>query len=354
MPVKDDMNPQRPKGHSQAGRAHRVVRRVLRLLVSGAVLVASSTGLVSTAAAQTGGRYALLIQGASGEEQYAKMHRQWVDSLAGTLRDTFGYDASRVIVVAEQARTGETRATAENVRTVVAGLARTLTAEDQLLVVLIGHGTGQAEDAKFNLVGPDLGVSEWAGLLKSVRASMAIVDTTSASFPYLAGLAAPGRVVITATSSYAQRYHTVFPDAFARALVDADADQNKDGRISILEAFTHASRLVQQHYEQRGTMATETAAIDDTGDGKGRMATVESPPNSVAALWYLNAPRVATSTDPETQKLLARQQTLTAQVDDLRRRQSSMPADEFTRQFEALLTELAEVSREVRRRTGGA
>jgi hypothetical protein len=323
-----------------------------RLALAAFVVLSSFAG-VSDAAAQTGERYALLVQGASGEEQYAKLHRQWLDSLAGTLRDTFGYERSHVVVIAEQPREGETRATAENVRTAVAGLASTMTASDQLLVVFIGHGTGQAEDAKFNLIGPDLAVSEWASLLKSVRGTMAIVDTTSASFPYLAGLAAPGRVVVTATNSYAQRFHTVFPDAFARALVDADADQNKDGRISILEAFTHASRLVQQHYEQRGTMATETAVIDDTGEGKGRLATVEAPPNSAAALWYLNAPRVATSSDPETQKLVARQQALTAQVDELRRRQSSMAADEFARQLEVLLTELAEVSREVRRRTGG-
>jgi hypothetical protein len=185
-----------------------------------------------------------------------------------------------------------------------------------------------------------------------VRATLAIVDTTSGSFPYLAGLAAPGRVVVTATNSYAQQYHTVFPDAFVRALTDADADQDKNSRISLLEAFTHASRLVGEYYEQKGTMATETAVIDDTGDGKGRLATVAAPEGSVAALLYLDAPKVATSTDPELQKLMTRQQALTDRVDDLRRRRSSMVEEEFTRQFEALLAELAEVSREVRRRSG--
>lgn len=303
--------------------------------------------------AQSGGRFALLIQGASGEAQYATMHRRWLDELAGVLRDQFGYDAAHVTIVADQPNEGEARATAANVRAAVARLAETLTPDDQLLVVFIGHGTGQDADAKFNLIGPDLSVSDWRALLEPVRARLAIVDTTSASYPYLAGLAAPGRVVVTATSSFAQRYHTVFPDAFVRALTDADADQDKNGRISMLEAFTHAARLVTRHYEESGTMATETAVIDDTGEGKGRQASVEAPPNSPASLLYLNAPRVATSSDPETQKLIARQQALTEQVDDLRRRQSSMAPEAFARQFEALLTELAEVSREVRRRTAG-
>jgi hypothetical protein len=319
------------------------------LLLLGLLTASPASG--QTAAAQ-GGRHALLIQGASGEEQYAKQHRAWLDSLAGTLRDRFGYDAAAVTIIAEQPRPGETRATAENVRAALARLATTLTDADQLLLVFIGHGTAQGQDAKFNLIGPDLSVSDWRALLAPVRATLAVVDTTSGSFPYLAGLAAPGRVVVTATNSYAQQFHTVFPDAFVRALTDPDADQDKNSRISLLEAFTHASRLVSQHYEQKGTMATETAVIDDTGDGKGRLATAETPAGSTAALLYLDAPRVATSADPELQKLLTRQQALTDQVDALRRRRASMPEDEFDRQFEALLAELAEVSREVRRRTG--
>lgn len=315
-------------------------------------LLAASPASGQTAVEQ-GGRHALLIQGASGEEQYAKQHRAWLDSLAGTLRDRFGYDPAAVTVIAEQPREGETRATAESVRAALARLASSLTEADQLLIVFIGHGTAQGQDAKFNLIGPDLSVSDWRALLAPVRATLAVVDTTSGSFPYLAGLAAPGRVVVTATSTYAQQFHTVFPDAFARALVDPDADQDKNGRMSLLEAVTHAARLVREHYEQKGTMATETAVIDDTGDGKGRPVAAEAPAGSTAALWYLDAPRVATSADPEIQKLLTRQQALTDQVDALRRRRASMPEDEFDRQFEALLAELAEVSRDVRRRTGG-
>jgi len=298
-------------------------------------------------------RQAVIVQGASGEPQYAKQHRAWVDELASVLRDQFGYDADAVTILVEQAGPGETRATADNVKAVFGRLAASLQPSDQLLIVMIGHGTAQGQDAKFNLVGRDLTVAEWSALLAPIQATVAVVDTTSGSFPYLAGLAGDGRVIVTATNSPAQQYHTVFPDAFIRALTDPDADQDKNSRISMLEAFTHASRLVGEHYERNGTMATETAVIDDTGDGTGRLASAEPSPGSPAALWYLNAPPVATSTDPELQALLTRQQALTDQVDDLRRRRPTMTEEDYTRQFEALLTELAEVSREVRRRSGG-
>jgi hypothetical protein len=328
-----------------------VVRHGFRAVVVGLWLL--SVCVVPALAQQPGGRHALIVQGASGEPQYAKQHRAWLDTLATTLREQFGYAAANVTILAEQAATGELRATAENVRIAAGRLAQNLTPADQLLIVFIGHGTAQGQEAKFNLIGPDLSVADWSALLKPVRATMAVIDTTSGSFPYLAGLAAPGRVVVTATNSFAQQFHTVFPDAFIRALAAADADQDKNGRLSVLEAFTYASRLVREHYEQKGTMATETAVIDVSGEGKGQIATAEFASNSPAALLYLNAPRVATSADPELQKLLTRQQALTDQIDDLRRRRDAIAADEFNRQFEALLAELAEVSRDVRRRSGG-
>jgi hypothetical protein len=312
---------------------------------------AAATLVAPRAASAENARFALVVQGASGGEQYAVQHRRWLDGLATTLRDRFKYDASHLTVLAEQPKAGEEKATAENVKLVLGRLATTMTATDQLIVVLIGHGSGEGDDAKFNLVGPDLSVTEWSALLKPVQGRLAIVDTTSASFPYLTGLAAPGRVVITATSSFGQRYHTQFPDGFVQALASPDADLDKDGRISLLEAFVFASRAVKTYYDQKGTMATESSVMDDTGTGKGiDAAAATSADASIAALTYFDTPVVATSSDPETQRLLARQQALNNQLEELRRKKASMPADEYDKQFEALMLDLAAVSRDIRGR----
>ena len=304
-------------------------------------------------AAAQGARYAVIVQGASGEDQYAVQHRRWLDALVTTLRERFRYDASHLIVLAEKPAAGEERATAESVRAVMSKLAKTMAPADQLAVILIGHGSGQGSDLKFNLIGPDLSVEEWAALVKPLPGRLAIINTSSASFPFIEGLAAPGRVIIAATSTPSQRFHTVFPESFIDALGNPAADVDKNARVSLLEAFTYAARLVAQHYERAGTMATELAAFDDDGDGKARTATATGPDGSVAALTYLDVATVATSTDPEVQKLLTRQQALTEEVDDLRRRQAQMPAAEFDRELERLLTELATVSRDIRQRTGG-
>jgi hypothetical protein len=308
------------------------------------------TSLPSTAAAQ-GARYAILVQGASGEEQYAVQHRRWVDSLAKVFRDKFKYDASHLVVLTEKPGAGEERADAATVRAALARLSKSMTASDQLVIILIGHGSGQGTDLKFNLMGPDLSIAEWATALTSVPGRIAVVNTASASFPFISALAGPGRVIITATNTPAQRYHTVFPEGFVEALSSDAADVDKNSRISLLEAFTYANRLVAEHYERAGTMATETAAIDDDGDGKPRTGPATGPDGNVAALTYLDGVVVATSADPEVQKLLVRQQALTEQVDDLRRRQGSMPAAQYESELEKLLTELAVVSRDIRLRS---
>jgi hypothetical protein len=299
-----------------------------------------------------GARHAVLVQGASGEPQYATLHRGWLDRLAVVLRDELKFDAASLTILAERPADGEERATADAVRAVLGRFAGSAGPDDLLFIMMIGHGSGVGADAKFNLVGPDLTAAEWKALLDPIAGRLVFVDATSASFGFLQTLSAPGRVVITATNSPAQRYHTVFPDAFIEALTAKAADQDQNGRISMLEAFTHASRLVAQHYEQAGTMATEHAVLDDTGAGNGRRAGEAGEDGAVADATYLDTVAAPTSTDPEIQKLLLRQQALTNELDALKRRRPAMSAEEYDREFERLATELALVSREIRQRGG--
>jgi hypothetical protein len=299
-------------------------------------------------------RYALVVEGASGGGEYATLHRQWLDALVKALRGPMAFDPAHVTVLAEQPGSGEGHATADEVRATLGRLAHDVGPDDLLFVMLIGHGGAEGGDAKFNLVGPDLDVAEWAALLKPIRGHLAFVDATSSSYRFLTGLAAPGRVIITATNADAQRYHTEFAGAFIQALTADAADADKNGRVSLLEAFLYASRLVKQHYDQKGDLSTEHAVFDDTGDGKGYdTATPGQAPGTVAGLTYLDRVAAPTSTDPALQQLLTRQQALTKQLDDLRRQRPSMTPEAYDDAFQKLMVDLAEVSREIRRRGGG-
>lgn len=329
-----------------------MIRRSRCGLRFGLLAALALLALPAVAAAQSK-RYAVIVEGASGEEQYATLHREWVDSLSKLLRERFKFDPANITVLAEKPGAGEEPARADNVKAVFTKLAGVVQPNDLLFVMLIGHGGGQGNEARFNLVGPDLAVGDWNELLKPVRGRVAFVNSASASAPYLTGLSAAGRVIITATSTAAQKYHSRFAPAFIQALAASEADLDKNNRISFLEAFTYASRLVGEHYKQTGYMATENALIDDNGDAKGRDAATAGPDGNVAGLTFLAPLDTPTSSDPETQKLIARQVELTQQIDDLRGRRSSMPPVAFDQEFERLIIELALVSRDVRKRTGG-
>ena len=141
--------------------------------VLAAVLRASS--------AFAGDQYAVVISGASGGDAYAQKYQTWRVAFTHLLREKFGYDDDRLIVLAESESEGVQKATRENVQRVFAELRKQLTKDDQLLVFLIGHGTtSDGEDAKFNLVGPDLSATEWADLLKPLPGRVVFVNTTSA------------------------------------------------------------------------------------------------------------------------------------------------------------------------------
>jgi hypothetical protein len=321
---------------------------VLKVLVLVLVLMVLTVP-VRTAASE---RYALIVTGALGEPAYGEQYAQWRQQAVTALLEKLAVDERKVFTLLDGG--DETHAaTAANVRKVLGALRSSITTDDVLLVLLIGHGSFDGVEAKFNLVGPDLSSAEWAGLIKPIAGRVVVVNTTAASFPFLEQLAGQRRIVITATDSVAQRFDTVFPEYFIRALTDPAADIDKNGRVSVWEAFTAASMGVKRYYTQRGTLATERALIDDDGDGVGREAGGEGKDGSAASRLYFD-PDVAGAapTDEVLLQLLQRRATLQIDVDDLKQRRQLMTPDEYALEFEKLMLDLARVSRDIRRRQG--
>src|SRR5439155_19524255 len=173
-------------------------------------LISCFSWLLIASTAFGGERYALVITGASGGETYAQKYLTWRVQFATILRDTFHYPPDHVVTLAETESDGVQKATREHVQRALGDLRKRMTKDDQLLVLLIGHGTSlDGDEAKFNLVGPDISASEWADLLKPIPGRLVFVNTTSASFPFLRKLAGRGRIVLTATDSAAQQFETM-------------------------------------------------------------------------------------------------------------------------------------------------
>ena len=142
---------------------------------------------------------------------------------------------------------------------------------ESVVVLLIGHGSFDGTQAAFNLPGPDLTVPDWARLLGKLSAQrVAFVNTTSSSGAFLPAIAAPGRVVVTATKTGGERNETLFPEPFVEAFNDDAADRDRNGHVSIGEAFEYAKAKVVQAFQQKGLLLTEHATLDEGTGGADR------------------------------------------------------------------------------------
>jgi hypothetical protein len=303
----------------------------------------------ATAGAET--RWALIISGASGGEKYAGQMATWRHDLRAALIDRYQFKPEFVRVLVDEAAASGERGSAENVRKLFAEVKKSSSKDDFVLIILLGHGTYDGNVAKFNLVGPDMTARDWTELLAGVQGRVALVNTTEASFPFLEALTAKGRVVITATDSAAQKYATVFPEYFVKAMKEASTDLDKNGRTSIFEVFAAASAAVKQHYEQRGQLTTERALLDDNGDGKGREASADGPDGGIARIAYLDSEVVSTSANPELAELVRRRRALEQQAEAHKELRGVMPEAEWQKTFEKLMLDLAQVSAEIRKKS---
>jgi hypothetical protein len=313
------------------------------LWIFGYVFLGAST-------ASAGERYAVVVSGASGGEKYAAQHQKWRDDLTAALRNTYVFSEANVVTLAESGPDAS-KPTAENVRKLLGDLRRRVTRDDLLLVILIGHGTFDGVSAKFNLVGPDLTALEWKTLLDGIPARLVLVNTTESSYPFLEELSQRGRVIITATDSVAQRFATVFPEHFVRAISDLSSDFDKNGRVSVWEAFAAASSGVKLYYEQRGQLSTERPVLDDNGDKVGREAQAPGPDGTLARTTYLDAEPGTITADVALAGLQRRRAALEVQLEELKATKESLSTEDYEAQLERILVELARVARQIRSRS---
>ena len=307
----------------------------------------AAVALPGAAAAEE--RYALIVSGVSGTEKFAASQKTWLASLQSTLQQRLGFTADRMSVLSEDG-TGAAIANRDNVMRTLASLKSRLTAEDTLLVVLIGHGTYDGTTAKFNLVGPDMDSREWKASFDGNAARLVFVNTTSSSFQFVPALSGKNRIVIAATDSAAQKYATLFPQFFIEALEQgAKADIDKNGRLSVWEAFAYTSQAVKQAFEKQGTLVTERSVIDDNGDGVGKEAAAAAGTDGVLAkTTFLDPLPASSSANPAVAGLEKRRVTLEAEIEQLKAKKGEMPAGQYEEEFERLAIELAKVSAQIR------
>jgi hypothetical protein len=288
-------------------------------------------------------KFALIINGAGGEPEYAKQFEQWSKELGSVLSERFGFDSKQINVLTEK------QATAEEVKRTFASLKTQLDANNILFVFLIGHGSFDGKESKFNLVGPDLAASEYNVLLSALPTRRIVVfNMASASGEFIKSLAAKGRIVITATRNGQETNATRFAGFFIAALNASDGDTDQDGHTSVLEAFVYATRLTDDFYKRAGRLATEHAMLDDNGDGVGH-EKFEAGEGLLARATYLDSLSVdEAAASAAVGRLLKERSRLEGEIEQLIARKQSMPEGEYEANLERLFIALAKINRSIK------
>lgn len=227
----------------------------------------------------------------------------------------------------------------------------------ELWIILVGHGTFDGRQAKFNLAGPDLSgleLKEWLAQFTS-DVPIVIINTASASGGMLRELTGKNRIVITATKSGAETNLTRFGEYMARAVTAREADLDKDQHVSLLEAFLSAARQTQDFYDTDSRLATEHPLLEDNGDGRGTSASWfqgirvvgRSPdgtePDGPLAHQVFLFPRPMSPV--ETVETASQRRKIELEIERLIRHKGDWPEDEYYRRLEELFVNLARLNR---------
>jgi Peptidase C13 family len=297
----------------------------------------------SAAAQET---HLLVITGVGGDEEHTQNFHKWASTIISTARERGGVTDATITYLGDKPELDtahiKARSTRENVQKAFADLASRAKPADEVFIVLIGHGSFDGQKAAFNLAGPDLSADDYAKLLEKLPAQRIVfVNTASSSGAFLQPLAGPGRTIVTSTKTGGEKNEPIFAGYFAEAFKDPAADTDRNGRVSVSEAFEYAKAKVVAAYQKAGTILTEHATLDDSQEGK------------FAGTLFLESERartekIASVANPELRALLLAQQQLNEQVTALRLKKDVLPAAEYDQQMEKLLTELAQKGRAIR------
>lgn len=310
-----------------------------------AILLAAALafGVVSPAPTAGQEQVVIVVVGAPGTEEYATQFTTW----AGAWEQSCAKSNVTFLAIGLD----ENESLSDQAR-----LEKMLTEQSKqdaaaLWLVLIGHGTFDGRTAKFNLRGPDISVDDLAGWLKPMQRPVAIINTASSSAPFLKALSAPGRVVLTATKSGFEQNYTRFGQYLAEAIIEPEADLDKDGQTSLLEAFLTASHRVGEFYSASGRLATEHALLDDNGDTLGTPADwfrgirpVQRASDNASLDGYRAHQLHLRYTEAEARipsSLRAKRNQLELEVMKLRDAKAQLPEDAYFSKLEALLLEMA-------------
>jgi hypothetical protein len=285
--------------------------------------------------------YYVIVAGLGGEPDYQQRFAAEANDLGRVFKGS-GESAHVYTLIGAQS-------TASQLRDTLSTVARGAKADDDFVLILIGHGSFDGVEYKFNLVGPDLTAAQIAEVCDRIIARrQLVVNTTSASGGSVAALERPGRAVIAATKSGTEKNATIFARYWIEALQDPAADADKSNSISGMEAFTYAAKKTAAFYDTQKRLATEHAVFDDVGHGEPVREAGNGQGLLLSSITLLRlGGNLQAANAPAKRAHLQKKEELEQKIDILKYQKAAMDPADYKQQLTAALLELAKVQEEL-------
>jgi len=285
--------------------------------------------LIVVPAAALSEMHVVVIEGLSGEPRYAEQFGEQIAAIESAAHSLTGDNRIRVFHADEVSR--------DAVLQYFAILRTDVSSSDQIALYLIGHGSYDDHEYKFNIQGPDLTGEDIVGMLDGLPSTSQLLVNTSSASGAIADLAEnDNRMLILATRSGVERHATRFGNYFAAALNDPTADIDKNQIVSAAEAFSFAERQVEDYFERNGQLATEHARM--VGDRADRFGVAR-----------LGSVRPSTD-DTVLTGLIAKRDALNARIESLRLDQENMTPEDYRSELLRNMIGLAETEEAIENR----
>ncbi len=334
------------------------LQRIIATIVCCCIPVISFS---SPAFAQNGPkRYALLIAGLGGTQEYTEKFHSYLYDARKTLIEKFQFPEEAIFVLADSRSEEENYineiSSAENITAYCSTLSGKVTENDDVYIILFGHGSYDGKNAMLNIPRKDLKDSDYAGLLDPINAyKIVFINTTSCSGPFIAHLTAPNRIIITATKSGTERTDTVFPRFLIEAMSSSVSDWDRNGDISVLEIYRYAAESTIRWYEESNHLATEHSLLEDTGDNSayGIEELAKSGEGNFSGTTYLLEKSitllsaVSSEGDSVLVKLFNEKKLVDRAISTLQTEKVNYPEQEYYEKLEPLLIRLSEINSEI-------
>jgi len=309
---------------------------------SGYWLLALAAGYSPTVAAQGGATHVLVVTGLSAEPRFATMWSAAAATIVDAAHTQWHVADSNLAYLSEDPAADPRRMTGKSTKEMIAKVFTSIAARvhpgDLVLVVLMGHGSGELAASAVNVPGPDPTAIDYANWIAPLKpATVVFVNAATGSGDFAKILAGPNRVIVTATKTGMEKNESMFASVFALGLTGTDADADKDGRISIAEAFAFTKAQVAKAYEASNRLLTEHAVLADSSGIASRIAFGGT----------------ASSADPRVTALMGERRVLESSVDSLRRIKATMDSTVYSRELERLLVLVATKTQAIKALQGG-